>query len=275
MSPSSPITFFDIASNQPLRTHAPNPWKSRYALNLKRLSYQTKWVDLPDIHTVREQLGVPANRTHPDGKPYHTLPLIQDTSTGVLVGDSFEIAIYLDKTYPDGPTLIKPGTTGLTAAFNAQVDALFTKYVMLCDQMPFDPDMAVKVDAIFAKRAESMDATVVAEHTSMQLPREELFVQFDKALGQFVKCYYHVGGTTDYFWSENGTAKAQAQRSERQKVGPFLDGDEPVYADLIVGAWLAMMSEGMKLEDWQRVRTFQDGFWGRLHDALAPLRTIK
>lgn len=227
---------------------------------------------MPDIHAVREELGVPANRTLPDGTPYHTLPVIQDSSTGALVGDSFEIALYLDKTYPDARRLIQPGATGLTAAFNAQVDGLFTKYVILADQMCFDPSVAAKCFEIFAKRAEIMKVKTLQLDAES---REKLFVQFENALGEFVKCYYHVGGTTDYFWSETGTSKAQAQHSNRQQVGPYLDGEEPSYPDLIVGAWVAMLSESMKPEDWQRVRKFQGGFWGRLHDALAPLRTIK
>lgn len=272
MTSSNSIIFYDIASGQPLRTFAPNPWKTRYALNTKGLPYQTKWIDLPDIASVRQELGVPANRTLPDGTTYHTLPAIQDLSRGKIVGDSFEIALYLDRTYPTSPTLMQPGTTGLTAAFNAQVDGLFTKYVVLADQMPFDARIAEKVKDIFAKRA----GAAAFEHLQLSgEDREKLFVQFERALGEFVKAYYHVGGTTDYFWSQTGTAAAQAQTRGREQIGPYLDGDGPVYADLIVGAWLAMMEASMKPEDWQRVRTWQDGFWARLHDALAPLREIK
>lgn len=273
MATTNLIIFYDIASGPPLRTFSPNPWKTRYALNFKGLTYQTKWVDMPDITSVREALGVPANRTLPDGSPYHTLPVIQDLSTGELVGDTFEIALYLDGTYPESPKLIQPGTTGLTAAFNSQVDGLFTKFVILADQMPFDPRNADKIYAIFAKR---MGGTTAFE--KMQLSseaREKMFIQFENALGEFVKAYYHVGGTTDYFWSETGTAAAQAQRKGREQIGPYLDGEKPAYADFIVGAWLAMLEASMKPEEWQRVRSWQGGFWARLHDALAPLREIK
>ena len=272
MASSDSIIFYDIASAEPLRTFAPNPWKVRYALNFKGLSYQTKWIDLPDIPSVRQELGVPANRTLPDGSPYPTLPIIQDLSTQEIIGDSFEIALYLDKTYPKSPALVQPGTTGLTAAFNAQVDGLFTKYVILADQMPFDARIADKIKEIFAKRAGALGVE------SLQLSdenREKLLVQFERALSEFVKAYHHVGGTTDYVWLERGTAAEQAQNKGRENIGPYLDGDEPAYADLIVGAWLATMEASMKPEDWQRVRTWQDGFWARLHDALAPLREIK
>ena len=228
---------------------------------------------MPDITSVRQKLGVPANRTLPDGTPYHTLPAIHDLSTGKIIGDSFEIALYLDKTYPKLPTLIQPGTTGLLAAFNAQVDGLFTKYVALADQMPFDARILEKVKDIFVKRFGGPAAFEKLQMSDED--REKLFVQFENALGEFVKAYHHVGGTTDYIWSPTGTAAEQAQTGGREQIGPYLEGDHPVYADLIVGAWLAMMEASMKPEDWQRVRTWQDGFWAKLHDALAPLREIK
>jgi len=178
--------------------------------------------------------------------------------------------LYLDKTYPEASsqTLFRPGTIGLTAALNAQVDGLFTKYVALADQMRFDPRIVERVQEIFAKRAGG-------EQVEMSdADREKLMVQFENALGEFVKAYYHVGGTTDYFWLASGTSASQAQSSAREVCGPYLDGDSPAYADLIVGAWLAMMEDCMRPEDWRRARTWQDGFWARLHDALAPLREM-
>lgn len=272
MTSTNPIIFYDIASGPPLRTFAPNPWKTRYALNLKRLPYKTQWVQLPDISSVRQKLEVPANRTLPNGEPYHTLPMIHDTSTGAKVGDTFEIALYLDKTYSDAPRLIQPGTTGLTAAFNAHVDGLFTRHVLLATQQPFDPAVAPKIYEIFAKR---MGCTTLPTMDTSPEAHEKLMISFENELGEFVKAYYHTGGTTDYFWSPSGTAVGQAQMKGREQAGSWLDGNEPVYADLIVGAWLAMMEQSMKPEDWGRLRTWQGGFWARVHDALQPLREIK
>ena len=93
MTIGNEIVFYDIASGPPVRTFAPNPWKTRYALNFKTVTYKTQAVDMPDIASVREQLGVPANRTLPNGSPYHTLPLIHDRTTNQFIGDTFEIAV--------------------------------------------------------------------------------------------------------------------------------------------------------------------------------------
>ena len=271
MSITKPVIFYDIASREPRTTFAANPWKTRLALNFKGVPYQTQWVEMPDITAVREKLGVPANRTLPDGTPYHTLPVIQDTTTGKLIGDSFEIALYLDNAYPDGPKLFRPFTTGLTAAFNARVDGVFTKFAGLCTRMPFDPAVMGAVQSMFAKRLPAIKATALAQQDETSL------ASLEAALGELAKAYRHTGGTTDYFWRAGGTAESQAQRPppDREAAGPFLDGDEPVYADLVLAAWLKMFEISMPAEDWQRVRGWHGGLWGRIVDALAKRSEIK
>ena len=271
---TQPIIFYDIASSTPHHTFAPNPWKTRYALNHKNLSYKTKPIDLPDIASEREKLGVPANRTLPDGSPYHTLPLIHDPETKSFVGDSFEIALHLDRRPqqpPGTPQLFRPGTIGLTAAFNSRVDALFTKFVALSPKMPFPEASTSKIQAIFAARFGLEDISALQPSPEA---REAMFVEFEQALAELAKAWRHVGGTTDAVWRAGGTAEGQAQRDGRADVGPWLDGDEPVYADFIVGGWLGMMATCMEEKDWERVRGWQGGLWGRIHDALEPLRRM-
>lgn len=101
---SSPqrITLYDIAQKPPVEESccAPNPWKARFALNFKQLPYSTTWVGMLDIAKVRRALGAPACRKFADGDDFYTLPVVQDPATGSLVGDSFDIALYLEQTYP-------------------------------------------------------------------------------------------------------------------------------------------------------------------------------
>ncbi len=273
MASDKSIVFYDIASREPRTTFAANPWKTRLALNLKGIPYQTQWVEMPDIASVREKLGVPANRTLPDGTPYHTLPVIQNTATGDLIGDSFEIALYLDNTFPEGPRLFRPHTTGLTASMNARVDGIFTKFAGLCTKMPFDPAVLGAVGAMFAKRIPDIQAHA-AKNPDVQ---QGDIASFQAALGELAKTYRHTGGTTDYYWRTGGTDEAQAQRPPRgyEMAGPFLDGEEPVYADLIVGAWLKMFEISMPAEQWKLVREWNGGLWGRIVDALKPFSAIK
>ena len=273
----SSIVFYDIASAPPLRTFAPNPWKTRFALNLKGVPYQTQWTDLPDIPSVREKLGVAANRTLPDGTPFHTLPVIHDPSTQQVLGDTFEIALYLDRTYngENTPTLIPQGTTGLNAAFNAYVDGLFTKYSVLGDAMPYDPRIADKIQSIFAKRfgVENLEALQLKGEA-----REQMLVAFEATLSELAKAYRHTGGTTDWVWRATGTESQLAQKpppGREVQVGPFLDGEMPSYSDCIVCAWLKMMEACMPPNEWARVRAWHGGLWETVVDGMEKWSQIQ
>lgn len=134
------IIFYDIESESPHKTFAPNPWKTRLALNFKKVAYTTQAVDIEQIRNVRKSNNVNPNRALPDGSEYHTLPMIYDEASKRFIGDSFEIAIYLDENYKTGPPLFRENTIGLTASLNSQIDTLFTKHVSLAGQMPFKPE---------------------------------------------------------------------------------------------------------------------------------------
>lgn len=222
----------------------------RYALNFKGVNYRTEWVELPDVTSVRKSLEVPANRTHRDGSPFYTLPIIKDLSTGEVVGDSFEIAQYLDKTYPDAPSLFPASSTiSLEGrAFNAQVDAIFTNHVIICVHgLPFNPQTAEISKKTFVERAgkENWDELTVRGEE-----RTKTIEAFKAALGDLAEVY-------------------------GKKEGPFLEGNVPSYADLIVGGWLQFFKATLPLEEWQAIQTWHDGTWEKLHKTLDKYADIK
>lgn len=249
------LTFYDIASGPPVRPFAPNPWKARYALNFTKTPYSTNWVGLPDVAATRKKLGVPAVRKHADGTDFLTLPILYDPTTtsstqqeGTFVGDSFDIAIHLHNKNPssDGgrPPLFPPNSIALHRAFNAHVDSLFTMngVVLAGYYMPFDPATAE------ATKADMVRRVGVSRWEDLEIPpgsekRKELLASFEAALG-------------------SGLAVWFVRRDE----GPFLEGRTPMYADLIVGGWLQMMRNC--LPEWEELREWHGGLWGKLHDAL-------
>lgn len=247
--PDAPITFYDIASGPPVRCYAPNPWKTRYALNFKRihnghLRYETSWTDLSQVTEVRKSLGALPVRKHDiDGGDFYTLPVIVDHAKGQTVGDSFDIALYLDQAYPsrDGePVLFPPSTVALHRNFNVHVDKLFSSFVVLAVAgIPLNPETAEVTKAEFCRRAgrKSWDDFRVDGDA-----RAGLLEGFEAALGELAKLY--------------------VKRDE----GPFLEGRVPMYADLIVGGWLGMMS--VALPEWEQLRAWHGGLWAQLHDAL-------
>ena len=218
----------------------------RLALNFKGANYQTRWVELPEITSVRKELGTAPNRTFPDGSPFYTLPIIKNTSTGEVMGDSFEIALYLDKIYPTSPMLFPPSTVSLQKAFNFQVDAIFTNHVVLMVHgMPLNPETAEVYKKAFVERLGAKDwddFTVKGEERAKKL------ASFESALGDLAKSY-------------------------KQRGSAFLDGESPCYADLIVGGWLGHVKA--TTAEWKDVRIWHGGFLGKLDEALAQYAIVR
>ncbi|KAF9946017.1 hypothetical protein BGZ72_000758 [Mortierella alpina] len=274
--PSEAMSFYDIAMRQPIASTccSPNPWKSRYALNFKRINYSTTWVHLPDIAKVRASLGVDACRKFGDGTNFYTLPILIDPSTNAKVGDSFDIAVYLQSQYPtSGPgDLFPPQELDYVfehehlallvplsdrkkseheaySLFNMYVDAAFTAHVALMGYyLPFDPATADASRAEFMRRAgwkSWEDFNVKGEK------RKELLESLRLMLGDLGKLFM------------------------RNTSGPFLLGEQASYADLIVGGWLRMMSVTLPEHEWEEARNWHGGIFGRLHDGLKKYAEVK
>ncbi|KAJ8132765.1 hypothetical protein O1611_g862 [Lasiodiplodia mahajangana] len=241
-SSSDPIVFYDISLWPPNRPHAPNPWKTRYALNFKRANFVTKWVDLSKVTLTRKSLGADPVRFFADGEPFYTLPIIKDQSNDTVVGDSFDIALYLDKKYSDAPSLFKH-SVGLYAAFNAHIDSIFpTGGLLFPKGMRFNPETEEQTKAEFCRRAgvKSWDELAISGEE-----RRKVLSSYQVALGEAAK----------YF---------------RFSDGPFIGGKEPDYADIIIGGWLMFLS--LIVPEWDEIRTWHGGVWGKLHDGLEPYR---
>ncbi|KAL8914327.1 MAG: hypothetical protein Q9171_001047 [Xanthocarpia ochracea] len=251
----STIIFYDIASGPPVHPYASNPWKARYALNFTKTPYRTDWVALPDVAATRAKLGVAPCRKHADGSDFPTLPVLYDPTTtsptqqeSTFVGDSFDIAIHLNNKQfsrdGGGRPLFPPNTLALHRTFNAHVDNLFSMNGALLAvlYMPFDPATAEATKADMARRVgaprwEDLEVPLGCEQ------RKKIVAGFEAALG-------------------SGLAPWFIRRDE----GPFLEGNTPMYADLIIGGWLQMMKNC--LPEWEELKGWHEGLWGRLHDAL-------
>ncbi|KZV62795.1 hypothetical protein PENSPDRAFT_657840 [Peniophora sp. CONT] len=132
-----PIIFYDLMQKRTQdmsdseQCWSGNTLKTRFALNIKGLPYRTEWVKFADVGPKMKSLGV--GPPQPGPIPY-TIPTIVDPSTQALVNDSFAIAQYLDKTYPDTPALVPPGTAALQVSFinKLLMPLLFAALATLC-----------------------------------------------------------------------------------------------------------------------------------------------
>jgi len=271
--PSTPLVLYDIALRPPVQETccSPNPWKARMALNFKSLPYSTNWVPLPDVEKVRRGLKLPPCRKFADGTDFFTLPIVEDPNTNSLIGDSFDIATHLQKTYPSlgagdlFPTQTLDFTHDLAslvplsdcsssefpeyAKFNTNVDGAFTMHVQLTVQgFPFDPAAEEVCKAEFVRRAG------VSRFEDFALEGEARRKTMDLFRGM-------LGGLGKLF--------------QRDVSGPFLLGQTASYGDIIVGAWLQMYRVTLRPSEWEEVRSWHDGLFGRLHDALETFAEVK
>ena len=270
MTESNPLVLYDISSPKQPRSYAPNPSKARLALSFKRVPFKTTWVDILDIPDTRKGLHCPATRKLDDDSDFFTLPMLQDPVSGKVVGDSFDIANYLEDTFPgSGGRLFPPNSTrtGLDyesphrdtvffapitsnqgakneayARFNLHVDATFSAQMVLHGvNLPFNPETVDAAKAVMIKRAhlKSWDDLIVKGEARQQL------------MGAF-----------------KDAVKSLADLYMVHEDGPYLEGKEANYADLIVGGWLNMFSIIMPEDEWKDFRTWHNGVFARLHDAL-------
>jgi glutathione S-transferase len=266
-----PLVLYDISSPLQPRSYAPNPSKSRLALGFKGVPFATTWVDILDIPAVRQGLACKAVRKLDDGSDFFTLPMLRDPASGRVIGDSFEIACYLDAAFPDAGAgrLFPPGAAGVGldyespardtpfyapltlnegaphagyARFNVHVDATFSANMApAAEGLPFNPATADAVRALFAKRAhlKSWDDLKLRGDA-----RAAALAAFEAGTATLAACFdVNLGG-------------------------PYLEGATPSYADLVVGGWLNCMSVTLPAGEWAAMKAWHGGAFGRLHDAL-------
>ena len=82
--------LYSLCGRDETRPFSPHCWKVSLALAHKGLDYIEKPVPFTQIPTLENGFS-------------KTVPILRDGN--LLIRDSFDIALYLEETYPDGPTL--------------------------------------------------------------------------------------------------------------------------------------------------------------------------
>ncbi|KAA1475690.1 hypothetical protein DENSPDRAFT_842503 [Dentipellis sp. KUC8613] len=242
-----PLIFYDIPGTaSKTKAWTPNPWKARFALNIKGLPYKTVWVEYPEIADLCKKIGVgPTSRRF--DKPLYTLPALQDPNTGAAIADSFEIAAYLDATYPDTTPLFPGGTK----AFQAMFLQTFEQNVMV-----------------------PMVQLVAAPTVKQLLPRSQVYWRgsIERGFGKPIEEMAPAGPVRDALWKSvvyymDTTSKWASGNSG----GVFMMGDKVSFADIVIVVelqWLKIM-EGAESKEWKEIMQANDGRWARLWEAFA------
>ncbi len=214
---------------------------TRYALGFKKLPYKSVRIEYPDVASISKRLGIPPSGTWPDGvTPLYTCPAIIDDATGAALTDSYKIAEYLDKQYPDTPRVIPSGTEAFHAAFYAH----FPKVIE-----PVWPLLLPRVPGI------------------LNPPSAEYFIRtrsirFGKPLAEVEP----VGEARAEAWAKLKANLGELDGWLRKSPGPFFMGDSPVFADFVVAGLFQSLKLifGETSEEWKGVQEWHNGRWKKL-----------
>jgi len=279
MSGLRPIILYDIPSKLPgkWKPWSPSTWQTRYALNFKGLPYKTEWVEYPDIKPHCLKIGATYSDIEASGEPYYSLPVIHDPNTSQTIVDSFQIALYLERQYPDTPKLFPvPNTESLVhgssmAIFRGPIFPMIVAGVCAI--------LNEKSAAYFRETREAMYTPRTLEDVSYGSGEDseeykKLWSDLEKGLGL-------LGKRMDLSVSGGG------------KSGPYVMGDTLSYIDFMIAAvfvwarraWAgpSVLKEGTldeqnvdadSSEEWDKVCSLDDGRWRKYAELFTEYETV-
>lgn len=184
------ITLYELTGKDATRPFSPHCWKTAMSLAHKGLDYTGAAVPFTAVPEVEDGQG-------------KTVPVIRDGER--VISDSFDIALYLEETYPDRPSLFGgPGGIAMARFFEAwaqtQIHACIGGVLLLDIHAMLEPrDQAYFRESREARIGRSLEEAVAASQQRLD-------------------------GLADRLEPMRLVLKRQ----------PFLGGDGPLFSDYIV-----------------------------------------
>ncbi|KAI6047783.1 hypothetical protein EDC04DRAFT_2863964 [Pisolithus marmoratus] len=228
-----PLILYEIPSNLDGNYWSPNPAKPRFVLGYKGLPFQVEWVEYADIASRMQEIGARKNKLA-DGREIHTLPVLSDPNTNALITDSWEIAEYLEKTYPEKP-IFNNKSKGLIRVF----DTAFANLGRAALTFPL-----LRSSQILNKR--SAEYFIAAREA-----------QFKEKISEFSP----EGPKRDEHWATIERAMETCKEWYDKEAGKWLMGDVFSYADILVASRLFWFRRVLHDDEWTRIVSWDDGRW--------------
>jgi len=248
------IVFYDIPSLLPGKAWSAFTWSVRFTLNYKSIPYRTEWVEYPDIEPLSKRLGINPTGKKPDGSPYYTLPAIHDPSTNTYLADAFTIAEYLEKTYPDTPSIFPHETASLQNAFVFALTPSLMPVSPLIVPLIFPKLGTKRSEEYFRRTREHNYGKPLEDIIPVGNERIELWAKFREGMNLVDKCM----------------AKTDAK-------GPFVMGDTISWADFLLSGglmWFKILW-GEESEEWKEIASWNEGRWDNLLRALGKYQSTQ
>jgi len=246
------IILYDLPSVVPGSAFAPNPWKARAVLNYKRIPYRTEWLEFVDVAGLRKKPGIKPTSQRKDGSPFYTLPAIHDPSTGVYIADSFAIAEYLEKTYPDTPSVFPDNTVGI--------------------QKTFEPAFLQNISSLWPFIIPAVYDKV--NPVSKEYFRRTREILFGKKLEEILP----TGNDRTEGWAsfKKGMDTIHSYLILTDNKGPYMLGDKISWSDLVLFSFLYWMKLiwGEDSQEWKDIASWNGGRWEAHVNALKEYQTV-
>jgi len=210
----------------------------RYCLNFKNIPYTTEWVELGDIEAHCKNLGILPTANRRDGSPVYTLPAIYDPSTNIYLADSLPIARYLEKQYPDTPSIFPHNSGALHFAFTKalldEIDAV-TPFVV-----PASYAILSSATQAYFRRTREL---------SYGKKLEDIAPQGGDKVVQWATFKNGLGNVDEWFAMNGG--------------GPFVMGHTLSWSDIILASELAWFraSWGEDSAQWKDILSWHGDRW--------------
>ncbi|KIK30027.1 hypothetical protein PISMIDRAFT_671047 [Pisolithus microcarpus 441] len=231
-----PLIFYDIPSKLEGNYWSGSTAKSRFVLGYKGLPFRIEWVEYCDIAQRMKEIGARQNKLV-DGRDGYTLPFLNDPNTGALITDSWEIAEYLEKTYPEKP-IFPNKSKGLIRAF----DAILMNLLRAAIKFP----LVRSTEIMNERSAEYFIAT-------REVGFKEKFSEFSPE-----------GPKREEHWALLEQMFNTSKEWYDEEGGKWLMGDVLSYADIIIASRLFWFKRVLHDDEWEKIANWHDGRWAKL-----------
>lgn len=181
------------------------------------------------------------------GQPSYTVPILRDPAINRSLAGSLQIALNLERLYPDLPKLFPPGTEDLIKDLD---------------------------DKLFHTVARAL-APLLLSRTWAQLHEESksyFRTTRERIYGGALETFSAPGAATAARWVAVREALEPFARDAdaRGASDTFLLGERETYADIVAACWLGWACRvwDTGTEEWAELETWHGGRWGRLTRAF-------